>query len=406
MSNIETPLTWLTVGGCPRSGTTALGEVLNQHPGVALFHEYDQAHLFATVKALFKEEDRLGVYAETDQFDLIPRRSKHELAIIQSLFQQVTGKTASVLGTKFPGAHLWPQPEIPRGMCWKQIHITRSPQAVVTSYAKKMLREGYPGGHARILDVAIAHWVSAWNYAAVRQNDPNFLHVLYEDLASDKTAADRIAGFLGLDSEPRLDFSGFRSADKTAAQYRQELETVGFGPALHRFDALAPLFHWDHWRHRLEPLGFPLAAGEILDLRGAPGANGWYFPAQGFYPPEPDGRWLHGGVAELALIPEFSAKNAKLTLEIAWVFEPGQTPPMLTLELDGQAVLRTPISRAGTPGGSPKSFVFDLQGLNLQAGHTAQLKLRVSNPRNPHAMGLSPDNRELSFMLSSLRLEP
>lgn len=398
-------LTWLTVGGCPRSGTTALGEVLNRHPEVALFHEYDQAHLFATVAALFREEDRLGAYGETASFDLVPRRARHELLIIQSIFEQVAGKRASVLGTKFPGAHLWPAPVVPAGMAWKHLHITRAPHAVVASYAKKMLREGYPGGHAYILDTAIAHWVSAWNHAVEHHDDPNFLHLVYEDLAGDLSLAERLAGFLGLADAHAFDFSDFCPTNKTPAEYRADLEMMGFGDMLGRLDALAGCYPWPEFVRSGAPLGFPLAAGETVVLAARAEANGWKYSAAGFYPAEPEGCWVGRETAELRVIPQFDAPQARLSLDVPWTFEPGGQPPVLAVEVDDRNVLVTPVA-LGAAQGRPRRFAWNPLDLDLRAGQSATLRLRVLNPRNPKTLGYSQDDRDLGLMVRSLRIDP
>lgn len=402
-------LTWLTVGGCPRSGTTALGETLNLHPEVILFHEYDQAHFFNTVRALFREEDRLSVYDETDQFDLIPRRAKHGAGIVRGIFQAVSGKSATILGTKFPGAHLWPEPEMIEGVTRKQIHITRAPHAVVASYAKKMLREGCSDGVAHVLDTAIAHWISAWNYAIDHRDDPSFLHLFYEEIASNPATANEIAMFLGLDDASAFDFSGFRSTNKTAAEYRAELEAMGFGAPLGRLDALARYAQWaDFARDAMRDgtkIGFPLASGDLIDLSALHGANGWKYPVQGFYPPEADGRWINGKEAALHIIPQFDAQLAQLSIDVPWTFEPEGIPPVLSVEVDGQRVLDTQVSLGNTQGVS-KRFTWLLRDINLRAGCSSVIRLRILNPRNPKSLGLGQDDRDLGLMIRGLRIDP
>ncbi len=52
------------------------------------------------ISGFFKEEDRLGKYPETDEFELVPRRARHEIGIVRAFFREITGKNATVLGTK------------------------------------------------------------------------------------------------------------------------------------------------------------------------------------------------------------------------------------------------------------------------------------------------------------------
>lgn len=400
---MEALMTWLTVGGCPRSGTTALGAILNAHPEIALLHEYDQAHFFTTVRELFREEGRLGTYHDANNFEQIPRRTRHEIPIIRAIFREVTGKGVSVVGTKFPGAHLWPRPSLPAAIAWKQIYITREPYAVITSYTKKMQRESYPGGTAHILDTAIAHWISAWNYAVEHRNADRFMHLIYEKLGDHSTVAAAVAQLLGV--SPTLDFTSFRAENKSISEYERQLAEAGFQDHLGRMDFANKINDWSLFSEAGDKLGFPLAAGEAIDLTNTPTANGWKYPITGFYQAENEGRWIRGADAEILVIPQFSAHMGLLSLDIPWTFEPGGVPPAISVEVDGVNQFDSTIS-LGNENGSLKRIAFGMRNLDLRAGVTSSIRIRVHNPRNPKQLGISQDDRNLSAMIHSLRIDP
>lgn len=395
-------MTWLTVGGCPRSGTTALGAILNAHPDIALLHEYDQAHFFNTLGHFFREETRLDAFGDADNFELIPRRNKHTVPLARAFFREITGKDARVIGTKFPGAHLWPQPTLPGDLPWKQIHISRDPYAVVTSYAKKMLRENYPGGAEHILDTAIAHWVSAWNHAVSQHDNQDFLHLVYEHACLENTTtAEKVAAFL--DVAPTLDFSALRSTNKSTNDYEDTLVAAGFTNQAARMQFAHALGDWREFARGNLRIGFPLAAGETIDF--TTNGNAWKWPITGFYPAENHGRWIRGVDAEILFAPQFSTDIATLSVEVPWVFEPNCRPPIVAISVDGSHKSLTNVS-LGTSNGTTRRFAWDLRNLDLRAGITSTLRLHILNPRNPHVMGVSQDDRDLSFMIKTLRIDP
>lgn len=398
---LETPLTWLTVGGCPRSGTTALGAVLNAHPKITLLHEYDQADFFNTVSAFFREEDRLGEYPDTEGFELLLRRARHEVDIARAVFREVTGKDASIMGTKFPGAHLWPQPVVPDGMLWKQIHITRNPYAVITSYANKMLREGYEGGrHEHIFDTACAHWVSAWNHAVDRQHELDFMHLIYEELPGNITEADRLASFLGIESG--IDFGPFRSSNKSHSDLLADLALNGFESCLDQMTAFDVCKDWQTFVAARCKMGFPIRAGEVFDFSA--GSNSWKLPAYGFYPPERDGQWIQGEKGTIHFSPCFSCEDCLLTMEITWALDAHGIPPIIEIELNGFSHVQ--VVSLGERNGLLNRFHWVLRDLSIKAGQQLTLNLRALNPRNSLRLGIGQDDRELSVMIRSLRFDP
>lgn len=398
-------LTWCTVGGCPRSGTTAFGEVLNKHPDIALLHEYDQAHFFATVEAFFREEDRLLVFPESKDFAMIPRRALHKLDVVRAVMQVFTGKNARVYGTKFPGAHLWRTPIMPDGIVHKNIHITRAPYAAIASYALKMMREGYPGGYQVILDTAIAHWISAWNYAISRRHDEDFLHLFYERIGEDSDISQKIARFLGVEGSEHFDFSSYRMMNKDFSSCRDKLMASGFGEHIELFDALSAYADWDRWSRNAyaegKRIGFPVRDGECIDLSTKFGD--WKYPTEGFYPPEQEGRWINGEGGGIDVIPMFDApRGVMLTLEIPWAFTPGDSPSIIEIGIDGKPLVRTPIA-LHERNGSPHRFYW-LLDRKLVYGRSVRIDIRAINPRNPKILGISNDDRHLSVMLRSLTI--
>lgn len=395
--------TWLTVGGCPRSGTTALGDALNRHLEISLFHEYDQAHLFSTLNALFREEKRLGAYSETEQFELIPRKDRHEVAILKSMFEIVAGKQAKVLGTKFPGVHLWPQPRIPDGVDWKTIHITRDPFAVILSYAHKMLREGY-GDHHVILDTAIAHWVSAWNHAVAKRFDDDFCHIFYEDIGDPKLV-ERVTSFLNL-STP-VDFSSLASRNESPETCLAKLESLGFSGCREKVLSVVSTDWNRKYVYMYEMgcyLGFPLRANERIELSTVHGANAWKYPIEGFYPVEAQGRWINGSEASVLFSPTFESRRMLLCLDVAWVCEPGGEVPLVDIEINGERIATAGFTNGQVPG-VPHRYMWAIDSKTIKANTTNKLVFRPLNPRNPKKLGLSQDDRELSIMINSIQIE-
>lgn len=395
-------LTWLSVGGCPRSGTTALGEALNRHPQIVLLHEFDQAHFFSTVRALFREEDRLGEYIETDQFELIPRRARHELPIIRGIIETVSGKQARIFGTKFPGLHLWPQPEFPPGICAREIHITRAPVSVVTSYVTKMHRESYPGTAEHIFDTALAHWISAWNHAVSRRGQTDFLHLRYEQVAGDESVARAIADFLGLDDS--IDLSEFSSKDREASDCYAELEALGYGNQNWKLELLAQ--QWDGIRgvEQAEqlPLGFPIDSGEDISLCSD---RSWKTVAKGFLPAEPEGAWVGSQAASVHFLPRVSARCYLVTMDVPWVFQHQDIPAALRLSIGTGPVIDALISLENMAGGEGRRFSWILHAPDDEQLSTF-LQIVPLNPRNPKDCGIGSDDRLLSVMVRSVRITP
>ena len=86
-------LTWLTVGGAPRSGTTALGEALNKSSHISLFHEYQSAVFFDAINLLFVEEERLSKYSDFNVYEkLVPVKKRDVAKIVSTIFSVVFKK--------------------------------------------------------------------------------------------------------------------------------------------------------------------------------------------------------------------------------------------------------------------------------------------------------------------------
>lgn len=101
-------------------------------------------NFWTTVNDFFNEEQRLNTYIDSGEYSsLIPVYKRDAYKIAKSLVDTVFGKNSSIIGTKFPGLHLWPSPNIPSFITKKEIHITRNPFDTVLSYAKKNVYDGF-----------------------------------------------------------------------------------------------------------------------------------------------------------------------------------------------------------------------------------------------------------------------
>ena len=421
---LETPLTWLTVGGCPRSGTTALGAALNGSGDIALLHEYPAKQFFDALDGLFLEEDRQRALGGTDFFgNLLLRREKTAKNIAQAIYRDVFGKDARFIGTKTPNNHLLPEPTFPDWVSQRIIHVTRNPFNTVSSsilkdkcgydanvQAPKALSEieSLVSGKtavaiARDVEERLSWWIGAWNYAVARADDPHFLHVFYEDLlARPSEEKERVIAFLG--GAEDLSFSNFRSSNNCSGV--DGFIASGLGEHLPLMASIVPGSDWltfarDKFESR-ERFGFPIKAGEVFDFSS--GGNSWKLPTYGFYSPERDGQWIQGEKATIHFSPCFSCEDCLLTVEIPWALDIHGIPPIIEIELNGFTHIQA--VSLDERNGRLNRFHWVLRALSIKAGQQLTLNLRALNPRNPLRLGVGQDDRELSVMIRSLRFDP
>lgn len=396
-------MTWLIVGGAPRSGTTALGAAINQAASVALLHEYDSRTFFDAIEHFFGEEDRLMALQGSEVFrHLIPNRQIHGKAIAQSLFRDIFNKDATIIDTKFPGYQAWPAPRYPSWITPRVIHITRNPYDVVLSMIKK--DDGNQCATAAAIEDAIHQWLSAWNHAIAHADDSDFCHVLYDDLIQAPEQSRRhIADFLGVD-----DFSLDSFKDVHSRSIADRYAAAGLEPALPLIGTVAPMDDWLGFAREAfaarQRLGFPLLSGEAVPLFAAGRKAHLY--AAGFYPPERDGIWTKGERSDLLFsLNETPTGPVTLTLEFLWSATLAGEPRELELVLNGETIYRQSMF-FGERNGQSHHFVIRLPEMPAPAGPGSShcLQLMIANPINPGRAGINSDDRDIGLMLRSFAI--
>lgn len=206
----------LMIVGAPRSGTTFLCHVLNQHPEIGITNE---ARVFADLKHRLDpataRDDLIGRDFQADWQDF---QRRHAGAVIEQFYREQLGITTRIWGDKHP-PYADPTllsgrddaiPAEPRsGACLdliaavlptaKFIHIHRHPARVARSLARKGWISGF--------DAGLAIWrqyLSEIDAFLAGLPEHRQLTLAHDDLIEDADRAARdIAGFLDLaDSSP------------------------------------------------------------------------------------------------------------------------------------------------------------------------------------------------------------
>lgn len=388
------------VGGCPRSGTTALAEALNRSRSVSLLHEYAPDAFFASLEGLFSEEQRHRGYSEFGLYEhLLPLRQKHSVPIARAVFQAIFGQPVSIIGTKYPGHQYWPAPIMPPGIAWKEMMISRNPYDTVLSYVTKMVYDGQISQESDGWKLALVHWIHAWNHVVLNKGNPDFLNLMYDEMDGGNTAAaNSIASFLDIE----CDFDLSALSTRPSRSIERAFSENGLDEALLAIQAICDYGHWldvayqDQSEGRL--MGFKQAP-EGIDFRTD--GNSWMHIQRGFYPAEADGCWTQGHSALVTLSVESSAGAPMcLTLDIVWTVELPGEPTSLTVFIDNKELANLEIT-LGLDNGRGRQFELEVP-FYISNGRGTQIEIKINNPRNPTRLGLSDDNRELGVMLRSL----
>lgn len=225
----------LLIGGCARSGTTALAMLLNSDPRVFVTNEENLLQVYGRVadavstreRLRRKAEDASGrpyADAETGLMREASVREPHTLAdlhaynftaeglhdavyALYTAFHRRLGTPAAmeVWGDKWPlywrqGARIFDLPGA------RYVHITRNPHDVVNSMLRRhaAARQGRDWWMAfNGVDRMIEEWRLALSVAhgfAREVSAERFLHVRYEDLVFDREAVlSRLSAFCGLE---------------------------------------------------------------------------------------------------------------------------------------------------------------------------------------------------------------
>lgn len=405
----KTELTWLIVGGAPRSGTTHMGYCLNQSKHIALFHEYDSNSFFSAVDSLFAETARMESISDLDVvssdlnwlLDLLPSRDKHLKDIVQFIFQKVFNKKARFIGTKFPGYQNWIKPDYPVWIPPRYIHISRNPfDTILSSILKDNKTENLKPSD---VDDVLFNWISAWNYAIEHADDEDFFHVFYYELLTDsKNIQERLSIFL--DDVNDFDLSSFQSTHSKPCYERFcDVKLENYFPLI---GYIAPEDNWVEFSvakfNKRERIGFPYHWGRSIDL--TVNADGWRY-VSGFYPPELDGSWTKGYLSEILFTPTTPCNGAiQIYFEITWVSVFENRPVELNLILNKCHIFHGVIS-ANTMNGQCSTYSVYVPIFHAMQFDTASLKFQIQNPINPYKLGLSSDDRELAFMVRNVKFE-
>jgi len=210
----------LLIGGCPRSGTTALLQVLNSCPEVFISSEENILALADTLQKTLGTRERRekslhgGMRDLSLRETLTPENIRSHNFTRQSIWPTIAyiykwhhrrmhdGRDLVLWGDKFPNyfrnlESIRSRPNV------LYIHITRDPLDVVNSMLRRseMARQGRdwwtsPSG----LDEMIEAWVAAYRAILALEEAPHVLHLHYEALVFDfEQTVMRMNHFFGLD---------------------------------------------------------------------------------------------------------------------------------------------------------------------------------------------------------------
>jgi hypothetical protein len=211
----------LLIGGCPRSGTTALVELLNTNPSVFISSEENLLNTENSLRKLLgTRERRAEVYRTKGLRELSERETLSAEKILASNFTEEAAwptiqflyewlhlknhpsHTLKLWGDKLPNyyKHIDEVLAIPDV---KYLHITRNPLDVINSMMRRteMARQGKDWWKANTeLKTMIEAWSEAYVVAEKIENHPHVLHLHYEDLVFNfSESIARVNRFLDLD---------------------------------------------------------------------------------------------------------------------------------------------------------------------------------------------------------------
>jgi len=213
----------LLIGGCPRSGTTALLHVLNSNPSCYISSEENLPKLLGVLsKVLGTQERRNEVIRKKGMRALSLRESLNAMNANSHNFSQTSvwpmlrfiyqyhhgtlhpGFPLILWGDKFPNYFKNIDAVLePSGV--KYVHITRNPLDVVNSIMRRcdMTRQGKDWWKAITnFEEMIAAWAEAYNIIQQIEERSEVFHLHYEELVFDfYGSVARLNTFLGNDLE-------------------------------------------------------------------------------------------------------------------------------------------------------------------------------------------------------------
>lgn len=204
MNNSNESERLIFVGGCPRSGTTLVQNMLDSHPDIFGGPEFLHLQDFIQLRKKLRRSISVGwidLFCSYDDLD------RHLSGLVQNLFLHLADRygcrymsekspmnilVLSELTELFPEAHF--------------IHVIRDPRAIVSSMREvqtraKQKKIDIPYFTANIsLSIAYTLRCFAAGFAAVEKAPDKILTIVYERLVEDpETETKRLCKFLGLE---------------------------------------------------------------------------------------------------------------------------------------------------------------------------------------------------------------
>ena len=213
---------WLILGGCPRSGTTMLGLVLNAHPEIGLANELSIAQLLDRIGELFYRENSVrGVidrkkgkkenWSRGDILAVTPTFDACAPAVFDAVFRGTFPDPDSKIryfGDKLPKYYARDFDRVLAFLpAMRVIHVSRHPFDVVNSMLRrsKNAREGTDYWRPdQTIDQALLDWIDGWNFIVEQKKaaPDRYLHLKYEDAVfQPEVEFPRMAEFLGIANE-------------------------------------------------------------------------------------------------------------------------------------------------------------------------------------------------------------
>lgn len=199
----EKGFNWLVIGGCPRSGTTALLDCLNHHNNIGLIPEYNFFKVIDDFEKIFYKEEnsRKKLWIENinsnkrdekakvllkDFLQFIPQKEKHLKPLIHSLFQHVFSekKDLKVIGEKLPLYFKQPQDKLNKALSnIKYIHLFRNPLWVMNSFQHRtnLTKQKKDLWKHNDLNKSMDLWLESIRFYRQNKNKLEILPLKYED---------------------------------------------------------------------------------------------------------------------------------------------------------------------------------------------------------------------------------
>lgn len=315
------PHLWLSVDGAPRSGTTALLNVLNRSKDIFIFHEFPEADLQHAFEPIHAMAARLRQTPNKKELaaHLLEDESANAM-LLAFLAYSASGKIPRIVGTKDPDSVLHPFAPLMKQAARKTIHITRNPLSIIPSALKWVDTERGNNSEITLDNRAMLLRVAAltirnWNNACQNATAMNFLHVFYEDLGAEpERIGQDINDFLGTDDVSLAGWAPPKPAQNgkprlTAEQFLADCEAL-LGPDAAFIVHSGLIFDWGERHERLrrrQMMAPPILIDTPVSFTGE--GFGWPYILHGLTSATEQGTWIENRLAALlfSLPPEVVA---------------------------------------------------------------------------------------------------